>query len=225
MDKNTLTILAPLEVKEASVEDGGARTLTAWASTDDLDEVDDIVEPGAFEKTLPQFKQFPRFFAFHDPHRPIGIVTEAVIQTAGEKRGLLYRATFADTMDGKDMFRLAQMGALWSSIGYKATKFSFEKKGDKRVRRISELFLGEISLTSIPANPHANVVSVEGKSLLGVGAQVKAWAARLASEDREPEPAPEQGRPLEGEVAMLLAASAAAAARAVATAITLRRGV
>lgn len=129
----------------------------------------DIIEPGAFKKTLQENPRMPILWQ-HDPREPIGVTLEAYEDTHGLRvRGQLN----LETSRGREAYALLKQGALKGlSIGYDAIKEVWE--GARR--RLKEIRLWEWSLVTFPMNPLAQVTAVK--------AVVPFQDLPLASEDR-----------------------------------------
>ena len=168
-----LHIAANLTIKDAGEK--GAWTIEGYASTKDLDEVGDIVEPGAFRKALGAFMEFPNLLAFHDFRQPVGKITQADIT----EDGLWVKAEVSKSEPG--VWTKIQEGILKAfSIGFMIDHAdSLDSKGGLR---IDDLTLLEISVVPLPANRHAT---------FDVAKQVKEWSKSretdegLAEEDEE----------------------------------------
>lgn len=114
----------------------------------------DIIEPGAFTKTLQENTRLPILWQ-HEPKEPIGVTLEAY----EDGRGLRVRGQLnLETTRGREAYALLKQGALKGlSIGYDAIKEVWE--GSKR--RLKEIRLWEWSLVTFPMNPLAKVTSVK----------------------------------------------------------------
>lgn len=129
----------------------------------------DIIEPGAFKKTLQENPRMPILWQ-HDPREPIGVTLEAYEDTHGLRvQGQLN----LETSRGREAYALLKQGALKGlSIGYDTIKEVWEGN----IRRLKEIRLWEWSLVTFPMNPQAQVTAVK--------AVVPFQDLPLASEDR-----------------------------------------
>ena len=149
-------------IEEVKAEDGTVeRSIEGYASTfGNVDSYGDTVRPGAFKKTL-QDKNRGRNVKFlyqHHSYEPIGVPVEI----REDKKGLFFKAIFADTTRGNDAYELAKMGALDGfSIGYRPVKY--EDDNDKGTRELIEIELGEVSLVTFEADVHAKVTNVKSE--------------------------------------------------------------
>lgn len=119
----------------------------------------DIIERGAFKRTLDHSGGSVPILWQHKSEEPIGVGLEAKEDTSGlYVRGQLN----LDTQRGKEAYSLLKQGAIKGlSIGYDAVKKEY--KDGKRL--LKEIKLYEYSVVTFPAQPLANVLDVkeEGK--------------------------------------------------------------
>lgn len=120
------------------------------------DSYDDIIEPGAFAKTIQESKRVKVLWQ-HDPWQPIG----KPIAMSEDSKGLHVKAKVSNTQLGKDVVQLMKDGVIDElSIGYNAVKALWDS--DKQARRIKEVKLWEFSPVTFAANDQANIASVKG---------------------------------------------------------------
>jgi len=114
----------------------------------------EVVEPGAFQKTLQdRGSEFPLLW-HHDTTQPIGIARVKDMSAGLAVDGELV----LETVRGRETYALLKRGAVKGlSIGYTHVK-SIMQAGVKRIR---ELKLHEISLVPVPMNPRALVSDVK----------------------------------------------------------------
>jgi HK97 family phage prohead protease len=161
---------APLRITEVKAA-GDAWEVSGYASTYDRDLGDDVVIPGAFQKSLTAGRPV-RFLYSHDPSQVLGTVQEL----KEDEKGLFGRFKISQTALGKDVHTLLKDGALDSfSIGYLPTDFEHDRKAG--VRKLTEVELLEVSVVAMPMNPAAVVTGV--KALDGVALQ-QAMSAYVA---------------------------------------------
>jgi len=147
---------------EIKALDGDGRTLEGFcAAFGNIDQVGDIIHPGAFRKTLTERGGRIKFLWQHDPTEPIGRLVEAREDTGG----LYVKAVISDTARGRDAIALLRDGAIGEmSIGYDAVKggtdYSKTPEG-KSVRNLREIKLYEFSLVTFPANEAAVVTALK----------------------------------------------------------------
>lgn len=165
-----------LHVKDVS-EDG---TFEGYGSIfGNLDSYGEVVEPGAFTKSLGRHvkeKTKPLMLWQHNPDDPIG-VWESLEEDAKGLRGtgrLLKGVRRAD-----EAYILMKAGAIQGlSIGYREVKV----EPDGNNRKLKELDLLEVSIVSFPANRRARVSAVKSE-------RMEEFATRLR--DGEPMPVKE----------------------------------
>lgn len=151
----------PLSVKFADAETG---TIEGYGSTfGAVDSVGDMVLPGAFTKTLAEHRAagtMPAMLWHHRPAEPIGKWLEIVEDPAGLR--VKGRLTL-EVGRAREAYALARDGALSLSMGYRATDTG-RAAGAKRL--LKSVFLGEVSLVPMPADPRAKITAV--KSVIDV---------------------------------------------------------
>lgn len=146
--------LQPYKVKFAA-DSSQSGVISGYGSiAGNVDAVGDIVERGAFAKSLATFKSSrttPRMLWQHNPDMPIGSWTEF----AEDGNGLYLTGKMnLATSWGKDAWAAAEAGDVDGlSIGYREVK----ARPDGIYRRLEELDLFEVSLVTFPANPKARV--------------------------------------------------------------------
>lgn len=130
------------------------RTLTAYASTSDLDRDGDVILPDAWRKTIQQNESVPLMWAHEYNIPPVGRASAFAI----DGKGLRFEATFAKTAFAEEIWQLYSEGFLDSfSVGFRPIEWEDgnTQSGAKRVFKEAELL--EISSAPIPANPHARI--------------------------------------------------------------------
>lgn len=136
-----------------------------------VDEGGDVVEPGAFKKTLAERGPEVPILWHHDPTQPIGI---GRVEETDE--GLLVHGKLELALDEarKAYIRLKRGLVRGLSIGYKTIKDSIEGG----VRRLKELRLYEVSLVTFPMNELARVQQVKSDSLSDTFEVAQVWGLR-----------------------------------------------
>jgi HK97 family phage prohead protease len=117
----------------------------------------DIVAPGSFVN-LPDFRRSGVILWTHDTARPVAVP----LDVRDDGVGLFLRARLHDTADGvmagtilRERSAAGMMFGL--SIGYSILKSHSEGKN----RILDALYLHEVSLVALPANPRAGVRSIK----------------------------------------------------------------
>lgn len=157
------------ELKSLSAE-GSFEGLAAVYGNIDLG--GDVIEPGAFAKTLlDKNGEVPILFA-HDTHEPIGIG-----RLTDTREGLAVTGELVlESPTASKAYALLKKGVLKGlSIGYDDVK----SKVVDGVRRLSELKLWEVSLVVFPMNPLATVTGV--KTVEDVGAELRGFRETIGA--------------------------------------------
>ena len=163
----------PVEIKA-----GAEGVIEAYAATfNGVDNAQDTIRPGAFQKTIaergPQGSRKIKALLNHEMSAlPIGTPRHM----EEDSHGLLTQTKTSQTQMGRDVYTLAQEGAITElSIGYqtvKSTKADPSTQG--YARELQELKLYEYSLLTLPAcDERALITSV--KSLIDLEAEIKRW--------------------------------------------------
>lgn len=153
----------PFEIKFSATEDNSEGTIEGYASIfGERDRIDDIVLPGAFQKSLRAKKtgRLPMLVG-HVQRIPVGVWLDMVEDHKGLKvKGWLD----LQSADGAQLYRVAKKGAeLGISIGYKTIDADYhtDPKTGAQVRLLKEVDLYECSLVTIPCCDGARVTSVK----------------------------------------------------------------
>jgi HK97 family phage prohead protease len=149
--------LADLVVDEV----GADGTFSGYASLFGIVDLGkDVVEPGAFAKSLGRRKVSGiRMLYQHDAAQPIGVWTEI----REDRRGLFVRGRLTlGVQRANEVLALLRSGALDGlSIGFKAVRTRRDTAGG--TRHIVEADLWEISVVTFPMQPSARVETVKAK--------------------------------------------------------------
>lgn len=219
------------ELKLADTDAGqSAGAIEGYASMFSLlDRGGDVVEPGAFRRTLGEWrrrKALPPMLWQHDPGQPIGVWTSIT----EDERGLKVAGELVlDIPQAAMVHALAKRGAVRGlSIGYRSRNDNVDATGARRIRDVD---LYEISLVTIPMLAEAQITGVKGgmaadllknwnpgamedalreAGLSGTGRKtaVRVFREWLQREAGEPEPAPREAA---ADVLMALRAARAVA--------------
>lgn len=139
------------EIKAAEADEE-SMTFRGYASTWDMDEVQDMIHAGAFEETikerLPQNKI--KVLWQHDRSIPIGLPVEM----SEDEKGLFTVSKISDTTMGRDYMKLIKDGVVDRlSIGFNIAQSEFRE--DEWTRDIFKVHLFEYSPVTFPANENA----------------------------------------------------------------------
>jgi uncharacterized protein len=144
-----------LELKSVS-ESGEFSGLASVYNVEDLG--GDLVEPGAFTKTLAASKARPLLWQHRDP---IGTVQLVDTPKALELRGKLSLGV----QQAKEAYVLLKDGAVEGiSIGYESIRSDFIGG----VRHLKEVRLWEVSLVTFPMLPSAQVTEIKSGEILQI---------------------------------------------------------
>ena len=131
-----------------------------------IDDGNDLVEPGAFTKTLATYGNTVPMLWQHDPTSPIGQLT-----LIDQPDGLHCKGQFLlDIPEAIKAYKLLRAGVIKGlSIGYEAVK-SQVLSG---VRHLTEIRLYEGSVVTFPMNPLAQVSSIKAGRKFSADTQEK----------------------------------------------------
>ena len=121
------------------------------------DSGNDIIEKGAFAKTIVEDFHRIKILALHnDCWLPVG----KPIELREDDRGLFIRGKISDTTMGRDIRTLLKDGVLSElSIGYDAIEFDYDSKQD--TRHLKEIKLWEVSIVTWAMNDQAKIEEVK----------------------------------------------------------------
>ena len=156
-----------LETKDfkftASTMDDELGTFTGYASIFGVvDSYGDVVEKGAFSKSIKERKQFPLLWS-HDVQTPIGIIEPK----KQDQTGLWVEGHLnLDVQRAKEIRSLMKQGSVDGlSIGYEVSKSEPAEVAGKNVRKLQEIKLWEISPVVFGACPGATVAQVKAQEV------------------------------------------------------------
>lgn len=145
-----------IELKETAI-DMSARTIEGYAATWDLDLANDIINKGAFTKTIDEGFKNGRVKMLWQHGDPLGMPTEMF----EDDRGLYVKGKISRTQLGDEALELMRDRVVdRMSIGFSIPQ---NKSGftDEGVRIISEVKLFEFSPVTFPANEAAHILAVK----------------------------------------------------------------
>ena len=148
----------PFEIEEKALDEIG--TIEGYAAVfGKADKMGEIIEKGAFTKTLQEKKSFPMLW-YHDPRDPIGIVNDVKV----DSRGLRIKGQLnLDVTSAREKYSLMKQKAIRGlSFGYRTIK----EHWGLRAKSLLEVNLFEFSPVTFQMHPDALITSV--KSLDGV---------------------------------------------------------
>jgi uncharacterized protein len=157
----------PFEMKELT-EDG---TFEGLAATYTLDLGNDLIERGAFAKTLNASRDRPLLMGHKDPIGRVSLDDSPAGLVARGKLSLGVQA-------GRDAYTLLKDQVIRSmSIGYEAVKSTYVGE----VRHLHEIKLWEISLVVFPMQPAAAVTSVKSLDHQSIQSALREMKAAVLS--------------------------------------------
>jgi HK97 family phage prohead protease len=122
-----------------------------------IDAYDDIIEKGAFRKTISENRSRIKVLWQHDANEPIGLP----IDMTEDDNGLYVKAKISMTDTGKKAMTLIKDGVITEmSIGYDVMKDDYKMLGTKRVRLLKEVKLWEFSPVTFAANDKAKILKM-----------------------------------------------------------------
>ena len=157
------------EIKQENISEQGI--VFGYASTNDIDLDNDIIEAGAFQKSIDNWmtnKKSIKALFQHKNSDVIGSIIE--LKYEGDKLKIAmqlyidgYNGNATGIKSANEAFLLAKEGDLSFSVGFYNSDFTEEKKDGKYYRIIKQATLYEVSLVSFPANQNAIVVGTKSK--------------------------------------------------------------
>ena len=153
-----------IEYKEFKLENLDEMTgvFTGVASIMGMEDLGgDIIEDGAFEKTLKDNPVVPILLQ-HDSREVIG---EGVMEVSGKKLLVKGQLDMDDPVAVRALGKLKKRLLKGLSIGFQSLRVTYEETKDKYIRHIQELKLWEVSIVTFPMLPKAQVTSVKDISV------------------------------------------------------------
>lgn len=121
-----------------------------------IDSYNDIIEKGAFSKTISENKGRVAFCYQHDIYTPIGKIEDI----NEDEIGLKIKVRISDSED--DIKVKIREGILKElSIGYSTIRSEYNQETD--IRTLKEVKLWEVSLVTIAANPMATITAMKSE--------------------------------------------------------------
>lgn len=175
----------PFELKQ--IDDAGV----FWGYASIFGNVDaggDIVERGAFHKTLEERAGKVRICHQHEWRDVIG----KPLELREDEVGLFVKAQFVlDVQRAREDYALMKAGALTDlSFGYDAVKTERDKVDGQTVRRLKEIKLFEISPVTLGMNEIAGVVGVKASATPAEPEQPREEVIPISPAAAEPDDSP-----------------------------------
>jgi len=138
--------------------DMNKRQISGYAATWDLDQVGDVIHPGAFKKTIGE-----RMIAVKVMRNHTTLIGKPV-EMFEDSKGLATVAYISDTESGEETLKLARDGVLTEqSIQFNIPQSKSNIDGGG-IRHIHEVKLYEFGPVDFPANSAAKILSVKSIS-------------------------------------------------------------
>lgn len=174
-------ISVPLELKFAV--EGGSDPVGSFegygAAFNNVDRGGDLIEPGAFAKSLSETEiQGANISMYYNHDRSAGAIGKWD-KLSEDKNGLYVKGRIAvDTVKGSDVYKLAKMGAIGGlSIGYSIPPGGYRRgsgKNGEPSRYLKQVSLREISIVDDPMNTAAKVAFLKSANAeAGVDIEIK----------------------------------------------------
>lgn len=155
------------EIKDV---DSKNKIVTGYLSAfGNVDSYGDIIEPGAFKKSIQERGEQIYFLNQHDWKQPHGFFKMLI----EDEKGLYFESNpLIDTTYSQDLIKLYEAGIIKEhSIGYTTEKSSFDQ--DKNIRYLKELKLYEGSNVTRGANSQTPFEGFKSKTLPEINDEVK----------------------------------------------------
>lgn len=136
--------------------------IEGYASTfgGDPDSHNDVIEMGAFAKTIKERGNDIKFLWQHDWNEPIG----KIVDIYEDAKGLFIKVKISETTRGKEALVLAKDGVInRMSIGYSVIKHDYDSSTG--IRTLKEIKLYEVSAVTFPSNTNAVITGAKRQNL------------------------------------------------------------
>lgn len=129
------------------------------------DYFDEIIEPGAFSKTISENGDIRALFN-HDWNVVLGRTKAGTLSLSEDERGLKFDLELPSTTAGRDLAASMERGDInQCSFGFFATEETWNYDEEPALRTINEVELYEISVVSIPAYDDTEAMLVRSKEI------------------------------------------------------------
>lgn len=167
--KTMHTLFRSFEIKAT---DDAERTFTGLAAAFSLDQGGDVILPGAFKRTLADWRRAKKLMPLMDSHNygSVRAVIGKMLAAAETSEGLEATFQVIDGPDGEEVYRRVKGGFVDGlSIGYRAIEQRAPTEAEARAgiwRFLKEVALQEVSVVVWPMNADARIDLGTVKSLL-----------------------------------------------------------
>ncbi len=157
------------KIEKFEKSDGGL-TIEGYAAVfGNIDSYSDVINKGAFTKTLQERKDRIAFCSQHDITNPIG----KILEIKEDDNGLWLQVKLSQAE--QDIQCKIEEGILTEmSIGYREINCAPGTVDGKQVSFVNEVMLYEVSLVTIAANPMAVITGMKNEDLLKLKARIEA---------------------------------------------------
>ena len=122
-----------------------------------VDSDGDIINKGAYKKTIQENGSRVKYLYQHDMDKPIG----KMVHLGEDEKGLVFEAQVPKTRLGMDVIELMKAGVITeNSVGI----LPIQKSMSGQYREINEVKLFEVSAVTLAANDQAMIVDVKGNN-------------------------------------------------------------
>lgn len=129
------------------------------------DYFDEMIAPGAFEKTLKDNDDIRALFN-HDWNVVLGRTKAGTLTLSEDERGLKFDLELPNTTAGRDLAESMERGDInQCSFGFYATEETWDYSSEPALRTVNEAELYEISVVSIPAYDDTEATLVRSKEI------------------------------------------------------------
>lgn len=147
------------QIKEHKADESGNLIITGYGAVfGNIDSYRDVIEKGAFAKTLVERKGRIAFAYQHDIWNPIGKIQEIKEDDHGLWIKVMLSAADQDIQTKVKEGILSEM-----SIGYRTINSKSEMRDGQEINLLTEIKLFEISLVTVAANPLAVIETMKGE--------------------------------------------------------------
>jgi len=153
--------------------------LTGYAAVFDSPEHGELIQRGAFTKTLQESKRIDLLWA-HDKTKPLASTRNGTLRLSQDSHGLKFEATLsAKTTWGADAYEACRAGLVQGmSFGFRPIKSGTRTLDGQTVRVLREMQLEEISVCP---DPWYTETSVEARSKNSLANRLRRLRLRLKS--------------------------------------------
>ena len=153
---NTI-IYKSTQIGELVDADAAAGVVKGYGSVfGNVDSDGDVINKGAYKKTIQENSQRIKYLYQHDMDKPLG----KMVHLEEDDKGLIFEAQIPKTQLGKDVVELMKAGVITeNSVGILPIQ---KEMGSDGYRHINEVKLFEISAVTLAANDQAMIMDVKG---------------------------------------------------------------